>query len=245
MKNMLSPPETVIKSSRILRRSTLLFRSRFLYLCIFQRQAWLSMQETLACSCIPQSYQQERGAAPGPSDLDQAGTGPCRAGPGAATLPRSPWSNLYFMYLKEFTALLSRGSDHESLNPSVIQSTEGMRNQDLLSVSNSFILLAAQMIPLQCHPTGGWARPKDSRHCHADFPKVPCSRYLQLVAWFWPFLLTQRAELHCGCVASQVTSETAGSLSGFCTTDPRRVMSHFPLLSKSFSGLKLAGTQEG
>lgn len=93
-----------------------------------------------------------------------------------------PGNNLYFTYLKEFTALLSRGSDHESPNPSVIQSTEGTLNQGLLSVSYSFILFTAQMMPLQCHPTGGWARPKGRRHCHADFPKVTCS----LIYSRWP-----------------------------------------------------------
>ena len=216
MKNMLSPPEMVIKSSRVLRRSTLPFRSRFLCLCIFQRQAWLSMQETLACSYIPQSYQQERGltlalqvwtkkrggcpwpfrsgptreaAAPGPSGLDQQERRlpwPFRSGPGRNwSMSGWAWSGHSApLSLRQFIfhvpqgvhGLLSRGSNHESLNPSVIQSTEGMRSQDLLSVSNSFILLAAQRFPLQYQPTGGWARPKDSRHCHADFPKVTCSR---------------------------------------------------------------------
>ena len=189
MKNMLSPPEMVIKSSRVLRRSTLPFRSRFLCLCIFQRQAWLSMQETLACSYIPQSYQQERGLPLALQVWTNKRGGcpwPFRSGPGRNwSMSGWAWSGhsaplsleqFIFHVPQGVHGLLSRGSNHESLNPSVIQSTEGMRSQDLLSVSNSFILLAAQRFPLQYHPTGGWARPKDSRHCHADFPKVTCSR---------------------------------------------------------------------
>ena len=143
------------------------------------------------------------GAAPGPSGLDQQERRlplalqvwtnkrggcpwPFRSGPGRNwSMSGWAWSGhsaplsleqFIFHVPQGVHGLLSRGSNHESLNPSVIQSTEGMRSQDLLSVSNSFILLAAQRIPLQYHPTGGWARPKDSRHCHADFPKVTCSR---------------------------------------------------------------------
>lgn len=141
VQNMLSSPERVIESSCILMRSTLPFISRFSHPCIFQMQAWLSMQKIPVCSFIPRSYQQERGAAPGPSDLDQAGTGPYQAGPGAATLPSSSWEQ-FTLHLPH-TALLSRGSNHESLNPPVIQSTEGMLNQDLISVST--VLLSSQL----------------------------------------------------------------------------------------------------
>ena len=135
VKNTLSSPERVIESSCILMRSTLPFISRFSHPCIFQMQAWLSMQKIPVCSFIPQSYQQERGAAPGPSDLDQAGTGPYQAGPGAATLPSSSWEQFTLHLPQGVHGSTEQGCDHESLNPPVIQSAEGMLNQDLISVS--------------------------------------------------------------------------------------------------------------
>lgn len=136
--------------------------------------------------------------------------------------------------------MLSRGSDHEFRTRLSFRAQEGTLNQGLLSVPSA--ILTAQMMPLQCHPTEYWARHQRQATLSCwIFPKVTCSLSLQQ----WPgsglFYLPKESELQSGCVASQqVTSETAGSLSVFCTADPRWVMSHFPLLSKSFSGLKMA-----
>lgn len=143
VKNTLSSPERVIESSCILMRSTLPFISRFSHPCIFQMQAWLSMQEIPVCSFIPQSYQHEAGLPLAHQIWTRPELVHIRLGLELPLCPALPGSNLHCSYFREFTALLSRGSDHESLNPSVVQSTEGMLNQDLVSVST--VLLSSQL----------------------------------------------------------------------------------------------------
>lgn len=198
-----------------LMRSTPIFRPRCSHPHTFQRQAWLSLYKNLLPAHSLLSHpNQKRGAAPsGLSELDWAQT----YSYGAAW--SSTGSNSQHTYLGN--SLLHWARVWFSLSKPVYHSQHrrNTKQRPLYQISNTLFSLLLRwyhcsvitvkvgqgpetVITQQCWFSGGNSQP-----------------YLQLMPWFWPFLLTHKAELHPGYMTVQVApqSGTDGKLSGFCT----------------------------